>query len=183
MSYCVFQTEKMGKFAVSMICKNASTTFKEYAIDLKVRNRDALVYPFRIGVIQHPRLRLNLSYSYYVDMLRTRPNEMHEDVPRRLLEKYETFVDFILSEYNPHWGPQKPTLCYSDVYTPTHTIRLEDLPSWWPQISDKPLIHKNFSPVLQTSDYRIKDIEEYYKDDFDLWGKAIPYLPNKRLFS
>jgi len=83
----------------------------------------------------------------------------------RKAHTYEEYVDRALIKEDEHWSPQHRWL--EKGIFPTDIYRFEELNSKWKELGLPSLQHKNASiPIKVNKNYRIDDIYEYYKGDY-----------------
>lgn len=131
-----------------------------------VRNDDPhlLQCPVRVAFIRNPLARLQSSYSFFkgMDAGGTRHNC---PAPR---ETWEEYVDYILENENEHWIPQARHT--GNLQTITH--RFEDFDNLFFRYHSHPKTHENKSAPYPVNAYRLTDIVEYYREDFESWMGA-----------
>ena len=120
----------------------------------------------RLGFIREPFDRLESCYSFFY-WHHKNDTLSHKDPMYPYISDYEKFIDHMLAgEFpNNHWRPQTdlfPNLTVTHKFE-EYTTRWGDyFPGFLPDIVNR-------STHLETSDYRVTDLEAYYRKDLDLW--------------
>jgi hypothetical protein len=84
---------------------------------------------------------------------------------------YNGFIDYILSGAdNEHWASQVEQVTHHGEYLPTHTYKMEDISSIWPQhfIGLIPVL--NSHTKITVNPYRQDELEQKYAVDIDVWS-------------
>ena len=161
-----------GEVAMSMLPKCASTSFKSapHLFNKFVSNEEVLDIPIRIAWIRNPFDRLVSAYRKLHVLqgtnLTKRFNCTDTDV-----DTWEHFVDYMLTNTDPHWDPQIFQLMHKSNYVPTVSYRFETMVQNWPESKHLNFPHSNKSipiPVL-TIDYRFDELAKLYLHDINFW--------------
>lgn len=119
--------------------------------------------------LRHPIMRFASAYAYFAPndnfpVQRSRPADLLAKTPT-----LEQFTDAVLAGvWNEHWGPQ---LAQHRAVGPPWEMDvycLEYIRETWPP--QYPLGHHNKGRIDKpTINYRLADLIEYYREDFDTW--------------
>jgi len=162
----VFDTEK--NLAMSCLPKNGSQSLRSKFKSGVVANEEALNFSTRVVWLREPLDRLVSNYSFFktineMDCHRGRPNLQDTD-------SWESFIDFVLDgNENIHWNPQVEQLTLDGNYLGTVTHKFEDITKLWGTYYRGRIPHMNGCVHEPTTTYRLAEIEDKYKEDFDLW--------------
>lgn len=166
---CRWLIAKEKSLAMPVLPKCGSSSLKyNPAFHPHVSVKEVLIIPERIAWIRQPIDRL---YSCWCNFVKGTNHNLKEVGTGKGLTSWEQFIDLILEgELNVHWNPQVPQLTYQDVYVPTISERFENLPVKFNHYLSGTLGHINASdPRTINRSYRIKEVQDKYKEDLDLW--------------
>jgi hypothetical protein len=130
-------------------------------------NEEVINIPTRVFWIRDPISRLQSCYSFFYYLNEKDQNGTHQ-VTKEVTASWESFVDYILANDDPHWKPQAEQLKIEGVPVWTNIHRFEDIVSIWGGYIEGFLPWYNACTQLTINDYRKDEIEIKYKEDIDL---------------
>jgi len=86
-------------------------------------------------------------------------------------QDYRRFVDYVLSgKQDSHWESQVEQSTLNGALIPNTVHKLSDLNHVWKSYVGSPIPESNSWPSVEHENYRLEDLEEYYKSDLKLWS-------------
>lgn len=155
--------------AIAMVPKCGHTSF-DAMVGARLSIDEALRIPMRVQFVRDPIDRFVSAYSFFYALNEDNPHR--ESVPKNVTHNgYESFVDYALSNPNPHWMPQ--TELTGGIATRLHKFTGENIRRWWSHYWPGKLPDWfNACTHLPTTDYRIADLREYYATDIVAFERA-----------
>lgn len=156
--------------AIAVVPKCGNTSFSALVGGTRLGIEEALQFDKRIMFVRDPIERVASGYSHYHDLNSHGPSR--DDVPREVTHNgYERYVDFILSNENPHWMPQMQLT--GGIATNLHKFNCDNIRKWWPMYwSGRQPDWLNACTHLPINDYRIDDLRAYYIEDARAYESA-----------
>ena len=155
------------------VIPKAGSTSMEMAIcghgtGIRVENHEALSYENSVMFLRHPITRLTSCFSFFWWLHHY--GRVTDIMPIELAANYESFIDHILANRDPHWQPQVELVRHEGVMVAKTVHKFEELQLHWEKYFKGLLPWANAHSKAVVTDYRKLDILEYYKDDLNLWG-------------
>ena len=144
---------------------------------IQIKDKDAFNYSKRIIFMRDPidRFHSGFSHFHYISSVGSHFDDMPKEslyIEGRGIQKdYEAYVDYALSNKNPHWIPQIEVMTHEGKFIPNVIHKLSDIKKvWGDYFTTGKLPWDNAWTRQETTDYRANDLLNYYKDDLELWG-------------
>lgn len=153
---------------MAIVPKCGSHTIRSCFRSKEISVEKALKREVRVAWVRNPLDRLESYFSY--------KNANSSLGP---IQTWEDFIDSIFITNNAHWIPQIELLTHNSLYVPTITHKFEDFPKLWGSYFTGLIPHLNGCVHESVNrEYRLSDIEAYYKEDFEIWHRhTLPEVP------
>ena len=170
--------------ALAVISKSGSQSITMAANGWYVSNEQALLYPRRIFFIREPFERLKSGYSFF-KLLKLEGSKYNNRVPD-FVESWNAFIDYVLDtdHQDEHFLPQTYSLFFSGALTANVILRFEDINEWWPLFFTSKLERLNSAHRVSeiNTDYRKREIDEYYALDSATYATAERYIQGGKIW-
>ena len=156
--------------ALAIIPKSGSQSMRRVLRQYKeIPAEEVRGFDTRVAFIRHPVARLGSAFRFFHWLMIDGVKCDKTAPPKSVLNEWPKFVDYALENDNPHWRSQISFISDDSGMVANRLHKFENVGRCWEEYYQGILPWINATSKVPYADYRVDDINRFYKADLELW--------------